>query len=188
MSLSYAGPTEIIAGGNIQGAWTATGENGPPFTFTADEALPQGLSLSPEGIFSGSTNSAPMEWKGNVTATDRTGKKSAPVAWEFKAVWPPITLNWTGPYWFEAGQPVQGRWKATGGRGGPYTFAISEGFSVGAPDLSLSPDGVLSGTPRDGSFGAEGFVTATDSAGQKSDPVRWSILVQRRSWRRRHTT
>jgi hypothetical protein len=143
----YVSPTEIIAGDDILGAWTATGENGSPFTFTADRALPQGLSLSPEGKFSGSTNSAPMEWKGSVTATDRTGKKSAPVAWEFNILHRSTSIVVT-PTTYQlpdavVGQPYLQQLLVSGGTA-PYTFPSSD---LGH-DLSLNSTGLIIGTPR----------------------------------------
>jgi hypothetical protein len=161
MSLSYVGPNEIIANedyNHIQGAWTATGENGPPYSFAIDPALPQGLSLSPEGIFMGlgprstfRTNLAPTVWKGNVTATDRTGQKSAPVGWELNilckstsiVVWPrSLTASPNELPPAVVGQFYVYELLATGGSA-PYTFPSLE-LSMG---LRLNSTGRISGYP-----------------------------------------
>lgn len=157
MSLSYVGPNEIIANEDynyIQGAWTATGENGPPYSFAIDQALPQGLSLSPEGIFMGlgpegifrgSTNSAPIVWKGNVTATDRTGQKSAPVGWELNILSKStsIVVTPTGELpGAVVGQFYVQQLLASGGSA-PYTFPSLE-LPMG---LRLNSTGRISGYP-----------------------------------------
>jgi hypothetical protein len=84
--LSYTGPTEIIAGRRVEGQWTATGGHGGPYAFATNTSLPAGLSLSPEGVFTGiasiSDPGSPysMTWR-DITATDCAGQRSSPTRW-----------------------------------------------------------------------------------------------------------
>jgi len=176
MSLGYEGPTEIIArdptkiiGGDvILGKWTANGENGDPYTFAVDPALPPDFRLSPAGIFSGSTDFGGLEWKGNVTATDRAGIKSAPVAWELKIIPRLFVANGQLPDAFE-GKFYSFQLQAFGGTE-PYTF---QSFGV-ANGLTLNSRGLVSGTPGPGSGtgqyrGCQLSDGVTDAKGQKAE-------------------
>jgi hypothetical protein len=157
MSLSYEGPTEIIAtepervrdGDNILGKWTARGEGGGPYTFVVDPPLISNLTLSREGVFSGRTHFAGAEWKGNVTATDRAGIKSAPVEWKLTII-PYLELNTVSGHAPDAYDGIfySFQLEAYGGTG-PYTFS---GYDFGN-GVTLNREGLISGTPRHGSWG-----------------------------------
>jgi hypothetical protein len=180
MSLSYDGPTEIIAYDNVQRNWTAMGENGGPYTFAVDPALPQGLRLSPEGIFSGNTDSAPMVWEGNVTATDRAGVKSAPVAWKLKISEPgyvPIRVIPSDPpdlgsttLSASVGRPYRYQLQASGGTA-PYTYQSAD-LGNG---LRLDSTGLVSGTPRVMGIHSQGSFSVTDARGHQVSF--WKLII-----------
>jgi hypothetical protein len=83
--LTYTGddPNKIIAGKPVHGQWTATGGHGGPYTFDTDNpGFPPGLSLSREGVFSGTfTMEWGVAWIGHVWAKDPTGQTSASLLW-----------------------------------------------------------------------------------------------------------
>jgi hypothetical protein len=121
----------------------------------------------------------PRDPLANGTYTVEITVNGKPYNWSFTVgtATAPISLSYTGPTNIVAGQAVQGQWTATGGRGGPYTFATTIPLPGG---LSLSRDGILNGRARGSgiySYAAQGFTTATDSAGQTSSQIQWSIFV-----------
>ena len=86
MSLGYEGPTEIIAtepervrdGDNILGKWTARGEGGGPYNFVVDPPLPWNLTLSREGVFSGTCRQLPSGCCAGSSCAAGTGVGSQP--------------------------------------------------------------------------------------------------------------
>ncbi len=141
---------------------TATG-GVPPYVFAQTAgALPAGISLSTNGLLSGTLMSGSSPF--TVTVTDSNGC-TASVQYTLTVAnsCPTITLNPASLPTAVAGQPYSQTLTASGGTG-PYTFSVV--LSSLPSGLTLSPAGVLSGTPT-----ATGTVTFTvqalDSVGCK---------------------
>ncbi len=141
---------------------TATGGNGGPYTFgVTTGTLPAGLTLDPNsGLITGTpTTAGPYSF--TVTATDSVGDHGAQAyTGTVNAailVAPPTQPAMT------VGSPFHDQETATGGSGGPYTFAVTAGaLPVG---LTLDPTtGLITGTPT--TAGPYTFtITATASGG-----------------------
>ncbi|MBL8111495.1 MAG: putative Ig domain-containing protein, partial [Acidobacteria bacterium] len=125
--------------------------------FTTLSALPAGLTLSPQGVLSGTPTQTGV-FPGGVKATDANGC-SGSVATMVSVSCPAIVVAPSSLPGGVAGQayaPVA--FVATGGVGA-ITFSATAGLP---PGMTLSPQGVLSGTPiQTGAFAIS--VTATDA-------------------------
>ncbi len=170
-TLAVAAPTVSIAPASLPGgsagtaysqALTASGGNAPyAFTVSAG-ALPAGLTLSGAGLLSG-TPTVAGTFNFTVTATDSTSGTAGTASRAYTLVLTPpnIVVNQqTLPTTF-VGQPYSATLTSSGGTA-PYTYAVTAGALP--PGLTLTPAGVLSGTPT--AFGTFTFtVTSTDALG-----------------------
>ena len=137
-----------------------TGENGmAPYTFAiASGTLPAGLSLSGDGLLSG-TPTASGTFPVGVTITDSRGRKSR-VAYQLVVAKSPLTVGPTTIPAATAYSSYSATVTASGGVG-PYSFAVTSGALPSG--LSLAANGTLSGTTMaSGTFNFT--VTATDSS------------------------
>ncbi|MCE9667137.1 putative Ig domain-containing protein [Myxococcus stipitatus] len=131
----------------------------PPLAFSSSGTLPPGVSLSQQGVLSGTLTQA-GDFDFTVTATDAHGKTgsravTATVLSAFTVTTPSLS-NGT------RGQPYQATLTASGGVE-PLSWSIASGTLPSG--LSLSSDGVLSGTPTaQGTF--RFTVTARDANGR----------------------
>ena len=155
-------PPPAPAGTPISLSFAATGGVSPiTYALSPTSApLPPGLTLNPAtGLVSG-TPTTPGTYTFTVTATDSTGAgASATATVVVKAAFAitPIT-----PPQGAVGSSYSAQLAATGGTA-PVTFALSGGTTL-PPGLTLSPAGLISGTPT--TAGTFPFtVTATDSTG-----------------------
>ncbi|MEA2162004.1 MAG: large repetitive protein [Thermoanaerobaculia bacterium] len=142
---------------------TLTGSCGTAkYTFSVpDSTLPDGLTLSPEGLLCG-TPTTPGDTTFTVTATDAkfcTGSRTYTLKVACNVTISPLVLR-NG----SVNTPYSEQLTASCGTP-QYTFTkVPEPFPPGSPALTLSTDGLLSGTPT--AAGVYQFrVTATDSAG-----------------------
>jgi uncharacterized repeat protein (TIGR01451 family) len=138
---------------------TAEGGREPhSFSVTAG-VLPAGVTLSREGVLSG-TPTASGNFSFTVTATDASGCSGAR-AYTISVCVSPVTLSPAGLPAGSLGSPYSQTVTASGGTA-PYAFAVSSGA---LPEgMTLSPSGVLSGTPTaSGDFSFT--ITATDTGG-----------------------
>ena len=129
-----------------------------PYTFTVSPGLPDGLTLSPDGVLSGMPHAA-GGFSFTVTATDSFGCTATrsytlgvctPLTFALPAL-PPATV----------GTPYATNLSAIGGTA-PYVFTVTDGALP--PGLGLSSAGLLAGTPTQaGNFSFT--VTTTDANG-----------------------
>ncbi len=137
-----------------------------PYTYTvASGALPPGLTLATNGALTGIPTAAGSFTFG-VQATDSTVGTPGTVtgSYTLEVTAPAIVIVTPLPDRLLPGQPYSLQLQGGGGAA-PYTFAITAGALP--PGLSLSPTGVLSGTPTNtGSYSFE--ITVTDANGFSS--------------------
>ncbi|WP_435020358.1 putative Ig domain-containing protein [Tundrisphaera sp. TA3] len=138
--------------------FVASGGSGMGYVFAAT-GLPEGMILSPDGLLSGTpTGTAPIEIV--VTVTDSQGGTATqgfviPVN-------PALAITPTALPPAQAGVAYSQQFTPSGGSGEGYYFA-----AIGLPEgLTLSPEGLLSGTPTSTAVPAEGVTIAVaDSNG-----------------------
>ncbi|MFN7973831.1 MAG: Ig domain-containing protein [Acidobacteriota bacterium] len=140
---------------------TASG-GAAPYTFAVTAgALPPGLTLTAGGLLSGTpTTSGTFNF--TITATDtNTPACTGSLAYTLVVDCPAITIIPAALVSGTVGTPYSQLITAGGGTA-PYTFAVTAGALP--PGLTLSPTGLLSGTPTTaGTFNFD--VTATDAFG-----------------------
>jgi hypothetical protein len=146
--------------------FTATGGSGSGYTFSTNSALPPGLTLSPEGLLSGTpTDDTGSPFTLDVMVTDdqgasaTSGDLSLPIQAAITAspaTLPAASLN----------VPYSQQLTASGGSGTGFVFS-----ATGLPDgLTIDANGLITGTPTvyDGSP-YNVVVTVTDSDGATGD-------------------
>lgn len=148
-------------GNAYNGQLTASGGSGSGYTFSALDALPAGLTLSASGLISGTpTDAAGSPFLFRVLVTDgrgATGQQAVILDVNPALAITPVTIPVA-----TAGVAYSQQLTTTGGSGTGYVFA-----GVGLPEgLTVSADGLISGTPVAGSAEPIVFtVTATDDEG-----------------------
>jgi hypothetical protein len=158
----------------------ATGGTAPvSFILAPGSALPPGLSLSTEGLISGtpgsavalSAFSAAAPYTFTVVATDALGSTASQALTILVA--PPVAIVPQTPPAATAGSPYSAQLAATGGTD-PVTFSLADGSAL-PPGLTFSDSGLLSGTPTNpGSFSFT--VVATDALGSAASlPLAFSV-------------
>jgi hypothetical protein len=120
---------------------SAAGGTAPYAWSISDGALPQGLTLTPEGTIAG-IPSANGAYHFSITVMDAS--RQTTTATYAITVLDPLTITTHGPLTAAIGQPANISLSATGGIQ-PYTWSISSGALP--QDLTLSPIGMISGTP-----------------------------------------
>lgn len=158
VGVSYA-QTLTASGGSAPYQWTVTGG-----------ALPPGLTLSPQGLLSG-TPSASGTYGFQVQAADQTGATATKVFGLIVSAGLVISTNAQLPS-AVPNVPYSQTLEATGGTA-PYQWIVTGGALP--PGLSLSPGGVLSGTPT--SAGNYAFQVTVTDATSSSTVKQFSILV-----------
>ncbi|PTR31695.1 putative Ig domain-containing protein [Rhodococcus sp. OK519] len=139
--------------------FTATGAPAPLFRLDPDNDMPPGIRLINSGILAGKPT-AGGTYDFTVIAYNSAGEVSVPVT---MTVWqrPALTNERALPPML-AGEPYQFRFEATG-----YPKPTFRNTSVLPRGLTLSPDGLLSGTPT--RVGPADFsVQLSNSAGDKT--------------------
>ncbi|MEI9851083.1 MAG: putative Ig domain-containing protein [Sphingomonas sp.] len=154
--------TPPVVGVLYNGKLTASGGTAP-YSFVVDSGtLPPGLTLAPDGVVSGTSNVLGT-FEFYVQAVDSTGGQGpySRISRITLTVKPkPITVS-LNPSGSRALVPFSSTASASGGTG-PYSFAVTSGSLPSG--LSLSPGGVLSGTPDQTGATSSFTVTATDSS------------------------
>lgn len=156
------GPPALLdgrVGSAYHQAFSASGGTGPYSFAVSDGALPPGLTLSAEGVLGGT----PIVDGGSsftVTATDARGISGSRLYNMF--ILQALTIN---PPFLPAGILEEDYTLALTASGGtaPYHFAMTYGELP--PGMTLSADGLLSGTPTAQGFFGFSFI-ATDADGK----------------------
>ena len=164
IAIAPASLANAVAGQAYSSTVTASGGTAPyAFAFTAG-SLPSGMTLSSTGVLSGTSTMAGT-FNFTVSATDSSTGAGAPFsgsrAYSLTVAAPSVIIAPATLPNPTVGAAYSRTVTASGGTA-PYTFAVTAGATPSG--LSLSPAGVLSGTPT--SAGTVNFtVTATDGNG-----------------------
>ena len=156
---------EVLPGGNLGDSYSQelSGSGGEePYTFDVIAgALPQGLNLSVEGVLSGTLTQG-ITVNFTISATDAKGCEG--IREYTVEVCPSIGLEPSSLSTAAVGESYSQQLTGTGGIA-PYDFEITAGNLPSG--LTLSPEGILSGTPSQDNDDTEfNFtVTATDVNG-----------------------
>gem|GEM_PF-1561111 len=146
---AFAGHTFVVTGGT------------QPCTFAVTAgSLPDGMSISTAGVLSG-TPTASGAYNFTLRATDAN---SFNVSENYSiSVAPGIVINSAVLANATEGEGYSYSFTAVGGRGSSYTFSYTGSIPYG---MSLTSEGVLTGTPAAGSAGSYSFiVSASDGSG-----------------------
>lgn len=151
-------------------SFTATGGSGAGYTWsvTSGTALSAvGLSLTQAGIISGSPNASEIAAPFTVQVTDSAGN-SATQNYTL-TIYPDFSVTPTTLPTGTQGVPYSQTLTASGGSGGPYSFSVASGTALSAVGLSLSPAGLISGTPNATETAAPVTIQVTDSLGDHAN-------------------
>jgi alpha-tubulin suppressor-like RCC1 family protein len=141
-----------------------------PYRFSAvGGTVPPGLTVSPAGLLSGTPTSGGI-FEFNIAVSDTTNL-AAQQHYRMEIAWS-LTVNPPQLPGVNVGAPYSQSLSATGGTG-PYTFSIGSGTLP--PGLSLTPAGLLSGTPT--TAGAYVFGIRADDATNLAGERRYTLLV-----------
>ncbi|RJS21998.1 endonuclease [Corallococcus sp. H22C18031201] len=132
--------------------------------------LPVGLSLSSSGVLSGTPTGDAATFSATFTVTDANGHTASRAL--TLTLTSPLSVTTTTLADATVGQPYSVTLAASGGRL-PRTWSFSGALPVG---LSLSPDGVLSGTPS--VQGQASFLVIVRDANNLSDSRTLSLAVK----------
>ena len=172
-NLSIGTAAGALAGGVIGTPYSVTlaGAGGiTPYNWSVTSgALPAGLTLgATTGILSG-TPTSPGNATFTVTLTDSGSPAlTATATYTIATAYPAIVIGTAMLPSATFGTPYTAMLSASGGTGTGYTWAVTSGTGLSAVGLSLSPTGLITGTPNAAETGGVFVVTVTDSAGNKA--------------------
>jgi cyclophilin family peptidyl-prolyl cis-trans isomerase len=155
-AITSSAPPAGVLGIAYSHSFTATGSPTP--TFSTTDPLPTGLTLSPEGVLSG-TPSALGTFTGTVTATNVVGTSEQ--AFNIVINQQPAFTNGPPPASGTVGTAYSFSYTASGSPA--PTFALTSGALPAG--LSLNPSGAISGTPTTAGGPFTGTVTASNGIG-----------------------
>ncbi|MCI0389942.1 MAG: putative Ig domain-containing protein [Acidobacteria bacterium] len=172
-ALTFAPPSlpSGASGTSYQQQITVSGGAGPYQFALAGGALPPGLSLTTNGLLSG-TPTTPGTYQFTLSATDLSSGCSGSRAYTITITAPCSTLTIDPPTLPDGkkGAPYSVTLTGIGGVA-PYKFGVNGKLPAG---LSLNPNGVLSGTPtKAGNFSFTLLVSdARGCAGSRADSIK----------------
>ena len=132
-----------------------------------------GLSFSTGGDLSGSPN-APGSYPFTVKVTDPLGDSNSQNY--TLTIYPDISVLPTSLPAGTMGTPYSQTFTASGGSGGPYTFSVASGTALSAVGLTLSPGGLIAGTPGATETAASLTIQVADSLGDFTQ-LNYSLTV-----------
>ncbi len=152
-----------VTGGDSSDKYEFSATVPEPGTGTGGIDLPPGLSISEQGLLSG-TPTQPGSYPITIAVTDKTTKQSAQAAFPL-VISPLITVTGNIPSGTENASYSSGVITASGEAGQSFTFAISGNVPPGLDMTTLSgTTAQLTGTPT--AWGTYSFtVSATDTSG-----------------------
>ena len=158
-----------VAGDPYTSTLTATGGTGTGYTWAvtsgASSLSALGLSLSSSGVLSGAT---PVTGNAAFTVQVTDSASSTATANLTVAITPSLTVTTaTIPPGVE-GTPYSATLTATGGTNTGYTWSVISGTGLSAVGLTLSPSGVITGTPNAGETAVPFTAQVSDSDGNKA--------------------
>ena len=146
--------------------FTATGGSGTGYVWSvaSGTALSDvGLSLTSAGVISGYPNATETAAPFTVQVTDSQGNSAtqdyALTIYSGFSISPATLPDGT------VGTPYSQLLTSSGGAGGPFTFSVVSGTALSAVSLSLSPAGLISGTPSAAESAAPLTLQVADSQG-----------------------
>ncbi len=166
LTITAASPPAGTTGAAFPGYSFQASGGIPPFIWNESGPMPPGLMLSGSGQLSGMP-ATPGTYPVSVTVTDSSYPPVTATA--------AVTLTVSGPPTINAAEPLTG---TVGSMYVPFQFTVSDGLAPLAwletpllsGGLSLSSDGILSGTPTAaGQFPIT--LNVTDARGQSASPV-----------------
>lgn len=140
----------------------ATGAGAPATFAVSVGALPPGLTLSIAGTLSG-TPTTPGVYDFTITALG-TAAQTAQQAYQV-TIYPPLSVAPTSLPNGLVGSAYSQTLTATGGTGTGYSWSVVSGSGLSAAGLTLSPAGLISGTPMATESAGSVTVQVTDSGG-----------------------
>ncbi|MEC8392594.1 MAG: putative Ig domain-containing protein, partial [Actinomycetota bacterium] len=159
-------PLEAIASANNEFVYqvTATDPDGDPITFTHDGTIPDWLTLTPDGLLSGTSTADDIGTQTfGIYATDSGGYFDNEKFRITVVNDPPDINSFPELTTVTAGDTFAYQFTATDPNGDPVTFSASGNF----PNwLTLTQEGLLSGTSHESDIGTRVFtIRATDDKG-----------------------
>ena len=174
---NYSIPPSTVGTAITQITLSASG-GVPPYTFSSDNRLPVGITISSAGSISGTPTTAQPAGTATITVTDNA-RNTANIEISFGAVSPaplPLTFTYIAAYDIPAstvGTAIAEINVAVGVSGGFGTYSFS---ATGLPTgISISSAGVISGTPTTAQNAGTATITVTDSS--SPTPQRKSITI-----------
>ncbi len=169
-------PAGALPGATFGAAYTTTlaATGGiTPYTWSISQGvLPTGLAISSTtGAISGSSTSAGTA-SFTVTLTDSGSPAlTASAAFTLTTLNSPLSITTTSLPNGATGTAYTATLAATGGSGTGYSYSVTGGTGLSAVGLTLSPNGVITGTPTTGETAGTITVKVTDSVGNTATQV-----------------
>lgn len=162
LTITTLGLPNTIVGASYSQTVSAIGA-GTPATFAVTAgSLPPGLTLASNGSLTG-TATTPGTYGFTITALGTAGQ-TAQQAYQVTA-YPPLSIAPTSLPSGLVGSAYSQTLTATGGTGTGYTWSVSSGSALSAVGLTLSPAGLISGSPTATESAASVTVQVSDSGG-----------------------
>lgn len=162
LTITTLGLPNAIAGTTYSQTITATGAGAPATFAVTVGALPPGLTLSVTGTLSGTPTTEGL-YDFTVTALGAAAQ-TAQQAYEV-TIYPPLSVTPTSLPNGLVGSAYSQSLTATGGTSTGYTWSVTSGSALAAVGLTLSPSGLISGTPTATESASNVTVQVTDSGG-----------------------